>query len=68
MQSHYAQLANQIIQKNDEHSINQLLSAICEPSSLEHLLREIPHSDVLHFTFTELLSKTILKGEFCPVN
>lgn len=45
-----------------------MVNAICELGDLEKLLNEIPHSDVLHFTFTELLSKSILAGEFYPIN
>lgn len=32
------------------------------------LLSEIPHSNELHFIFTEFLMKAILKGDFCPIN
>ena len=45
-----------------------MLESICDPDKLENILNQIPHSDVLHFTFTEMLGKSILNGEFCPIN
>ena len=60
--SQFNNLAQQIITKNDPNALAQMMGAICDFDSLEKLLKEIPYSDTLHFTFTELLGKAILAG------
>ena len=64
----YKNLAEQIIKTNDKNAISIISSAISDPEGLQKILYEIPQSDVLLFVFTEILSKAILSGEFCPIN
>ncbi len=64
----YKNLAEQIIKTNDKNAISIITAAISDPEGLQKILYEIPQSDVLLFVFTEILSKAILSGEFCPIN
>ncbi len=64
----FTALAHQILTSNDQQAYAQMSQAICDPSNLELLLNEIPRSNELHFIFTELLTKSILNGDFCPIN
>jgi hypothetical protein len=66
--SQFTHLTQQILTSNDQQAVAQMTQAICDPSNLELLLNEIPHSNDLHFIFTEILTKSIFNGDFCPIN
>jgi hypothetical protein len=66
--SHFSKLAQQILTTNDPQALAQMTHAVCDPSNLELLLNEIPHLNDLHFIFTEILTKSIFNGDFCPIN
>lgn len=66
--NHYIALADQIINSNSPQSCEAMASLINDTNNLDSFLNTIEHSNNLHFIFTEMLTKSILNGDFCPVN
>jgi len=66
--NNYIHLADQIIKGNSPQAVETMALYINDTNNLDALLYSIEYSDNLHFIFTEMLSKSILNGEFCPIN